>query len=150
MTREEIITEIGRYFTIDELVCTHILTRWAGRSWQFLDTDYLHTLLVIRRDILQRPMYCNDHNNGAHQHGMRCNMCDLVRSKAAAYLSSHVLGKAGDFTVSGMTAEEARRKIKAFGHRLPCNVRLEKGVSWLHIDVLPQHGVTDKVYEFSA
>lgn len=69
MTREEIITEVGRYFTIDELACNHILTRWAGRSWQFLDTDYLHTLLVIRRDILQRPMYCNDHNNGTHQRG---------------------------------------------------------------------------------
>lgn len=148
MTREEILTEIQQFFTIDELVCDHILTRWGTRAWQFLETDYLHALLVIRRDILGRAMYCNDHSAGTLQRGMRCNMCRIVREKASAYLSSHVLGRAGDFTVSGMPAAEARAAIKAAADLLPCNVRLEADVSWLHIDTLPQQGVTDRVYEF--
>ena len=148
MTREDILTEIKRFFDIDELVCKHTLAKWGERAWQFLDTDYLHTLLVIRRDILQKPMYCNSY--GLNQRGLRCNLCPIVEEKKDVYLSSHILGKAGDFTVSGMTAEEARQKIKQFAHRLACNIRLEGGVSWLHIDVLPQAGVTEKVYIFKA
>lgn len=147
-TREEILKGIKQYFDIDELVCDHVVAKWGVNSWQFLDTAYLHTLLVIRRDILQRPMWCNGKN--AHQRGLRCNRCDLVRTKNQPYLSAHVLGKAGDFTITGMTAEQARQKIRQCADQLPYPVRLERGVSWLHVDTLPQVGVKDKVYEFSA
>lgn len=146
MTRNEIIRALRQFFDIDELVCSHTLAAWGERAWQFLATDYLHALLIIRRDILRRPMYCNGF--GKYQRGLRCNMCPLVAEKESVYLSSHVLGQAGDFTVEGMTAKEARALIRANAHLLPCNIRLEGGVSWLHIDTLPQVGVTDKVYVF--
>lgn len=145
-TRSEIIKELHKYFQISELVCEHTHSKWGERAWQFLDTDYLHALLVIRRDILQVPMTCN--HDGAYQRGLRCNMCELVKEKSRNYLSSHVLGKAGDFTCKGLTAQQARERIKANAHLLPCNIRLEDNVSWLHFDVLPQYGVTDKVYFF--
>lgn len=148
MKRNEIITEIGKFFTIEELVCDHTLAKWGEKSWQFLDTAYLHNLLVIRRDILQLPMICN--HDEAHQRGLRCNRCELVKDKSSVYLSSHVLGKAGDFTVQGITAQEARSRIRNNAHLLPYPLRMEGGVSWLHIDVLPQYGVTQKVYEFTA
>jgi hypothetical protein len=61
-----------------------------------------------------------------------------------------MLGKAGDFTVQGMTAEEARRRIKDNAHLLPYPLRMEAGVSWLHFDVLPQYGINAKVYEFKG
>lgn len=147
MTREDIIRDLRRYFQIAELVCNHTHSRWGERSWQFLDTDYLHALLIIRRDILQVPMTCN--HDGARQRGLRCNMCELVKGKTRNYISSHILGKAGDFTPKGMTAEQARQRIKANAHLLPCPIRLEAGVEWLHFDVLPQYGVTEKVYEFT-
>lgn len=148
MKRNEIITEIGKFFTIEELVCDHTLAKWGEKSWQFLDTAFLHNLLVIRRDILQLPMICN--HDEAHQRGLRCNRCELVKDKSSVYLSSHVLGKAGDFTVQGITAQEARSRIRNNAHLLPYPLRMEGGVSWLHIDVLPQYGVTQKVYEFTA
>ena len=148
MNRNEIIRELHDYFQISELVCPHTHSQWGERAWQFLDTNYLHCLLIIRRDILKAPMTCN--HEGAGQRGLRCNRCELVKSKNKAYLSAHILGKAGDFTVQGMTAQEARSKIRNNAHLLPCNIRLENGVSWLHFDVLPQYGVTAKVYEFSA
>lgn len=147
MTREDIIRDLRRYFQIAELVCNHTHSRWGERSWQFLDTDYLHALLIIRRDILQVPMTCN--HDGARQRGLRCNMCELVKGKTRNYISSHILGKAGDFTPKGMTAEQARQRIKENAHLLPCPIRLEAGVEWLHFDVLPQYGVTEKVYEFT-
>lgn len=146
MNRESIIRELHRYFQISELVCDHTHSRWGERSWQFLDTAYLATLLIIRRDILQVPMICN--TSSAHQRGLRCNRCQLVQGKGKVYLSSHILGKAGDFTVQGLTAEQARQRIIENAGMLPCNIRLEGGVSWLHFDVLPQFGVTEKVYVF--
>ena len=148
MNRDDILREIKMFFDIKELVCNHAYDKWHDKAWQFLDTDYLHALLVIRRDILKSGMVCN--SDSAKQRGLRCNRCELVRHKQSVYLSAHILGKAGDFTISGMTAEEARQKIKANAHLLPCNIRIEGGVSWLHIDVLPQSGVTQKVYEFKV
>lgn len=147
-TRDDIIRELHNYFQIRELVCEHTFSKWGERAWQFLDTNYLACLLVIRRDILQLPMVCN--HDGANQRGLRCNRCELVRDKGSVYLSSHVLGKAGDFTVQGITAQEARSRIRNMAHLLPCPIRMEGGVSWLHFDVLPQYGITDKVYEFTA
>ena len=148
MTRQEILTAIKPYFDIDELVCNHTFAKWDEKAWQFLDTDFLHCLLVIRRDIVKRPMWCN--GSQKKQRGLRCNRCDMVKSKSTVYLSAHVLGKAGDFTISGLSAEKARELIKANADLLPCPIRMEKGVSWLHFDVLPQYGVTAKVYEFTA
>ena len=148
MTRTEILAAIKPYFDLDELVCPHVYSKWGEKAWQFLDTDYLHCLLIVRRDILQKPMYCN--GKGKTERGLRCNRCSIVRGKSGPYLSAHVLGKAGDFTVVGMSAEDARKAIKANASKLPCNIRLEKGVTWVHMDVLPQYGITQKVYEFSA
>ena len=148
MTREQILAEIRKYFDVDELVCNHTFAKWGVQSWQFLDTDYLHALLVIRRDILKRPMWCN--GTQKKQRGLRCNRCDMVRGKSSVYLSAHVLGKAGDFTISGLTAEQARTLIKQNAAMLPCNIRIEKAVSWLHFDVLPQYGINSRVYEFDG
>lgn len=147
MNREQIIRELHRFFQVRELVCSHVFSKWGERSWQFLSTDYLHNLLVIRRDILQMPMVCN--HDGAEQRGLRCNMCRMVKEKKAAYLSSHILGRAGDFSVQGLTAQEARSRIRTMQNLLPYPMRMEGGVSWLHIDTLPQFGITEKVYEFT-
>ena len=49
-----------------------------------------------------------------------------------------------------MQAEKMRELIKANANLLPCNIRIEGGVSWLHFDVLPQYGINQKVYEFQA
>lgn len=146
MTREEIIEALRQYFNVKELVCPHCYAKWGERSWQFLDTMWLWCLLIIRRDILKVPMTCNDASHT--QRGLRCNLCELVKSKLRVYLTSHLFGKAGDFTAKGMTAEQARQKIIDNADLLPCNIRLEAGVTWIHFDVLPQYGITDKVYVF--
>jgi len=151
MTREDIIKELAKYFSIKELVCDHTFAKWGERSWQFLDTDFMHALLVIRRDILRVPMTCNF--STSNQRGLRCNCCQLVYSKSKLgqnYLSAHIFGKAGDFTPKGMTAAQARSIIVSHQDLLPCNIRMEKDVTWLHFDVLPQYGINDKVYLFKA
>jgi hypothetical protein len=65
-------------------------------------------------------------------------------------LSAHCLGEGGDsvFSVNtGMTAAKARNLIRKKQHLLPYNVRIEKNVSWLHIDCFDM-GV--KVSEFTG
>lgn len=93
-------------------------------------------------------MICN--NASMTQRGMRCNRCHVVTSKATPYISAHILGKGGDFTVKGMTADQARQKIKANAHLLPCHIRIENEVNWLHFDVRSQDNFAGKVYEFMA
>lgn len=149
MTREDILKEISKYFSVKELVCNHTYAKWGEKSWQFLDTNFLHALLVIRRDILQVPMTCNF--GQSTQRGLRCNCCQQVYSKSTLgqnYLSSHIFGKAGDFTPKGMTSAIARKVIQEHADMLPCNIRMEDGVTWLHFDVLPQYGIQEKVYLF--
>ena len=153
MTREQILTDIKKFFTISELVCDHTFNRYGEAAWKFLDTNYLHALLIIRRDILKRPMVCNSRT--AKQRGLRCNCCTIVKNKNTIYLTPHGFGKAGDFSVDGMTASEARELIKKNADLLPCKVRLEKWdssgkeISWLHIDVFDEEK-NPKVYEFKA
>lgn len=150
MERQEIINEFKQrgLFDIDELVCNHTFAKWGEQSWQFLRTEYLHNLLIIRRDIIMKPMFCNDAQH--FQKGLRCNMCDLVHSKNVVYLSSHILGCAGDFTSPNMTAEQMRQLIIANADKLPYPCRLEDDVSWLHMDTLPQYGITKNVYLFKG
>ena len=147
MERKDLITKVRQFFSIEELVCPHAYRKWGQRCWQFLDTAFLETLYVIRKEILGVPMYCNI---GEYtQRGLRCNKCKMVANKSVSYLSAHVLGKAGDFSVQGMTAEEARQKIIENADRLPHPIRMEANVVWLHIDVLEQYGIDEKVHLFN-
>lgn len=151
VTRYQILSQVKDYFDVKELVCNHTYAKWGERSWRFLDTNYLYALLVIRRDILRAPMTCN--TGTATQRGLRCNKCDLVSLKPSVYLSGHIFGKAGDFTVKGMSAEEARKRIKACVYMLPCPIRMEAGVSWLHFDVMPNDDAGEtppRITEFTA
>ena len=146
--RDAIIKALKPYFHVKELVCPHCYAKHGERSWQFLDTNLLYCILLIRETILCRPMYVN--GKTYKQRGLRCNMCDIVKSKTDVYLSAHVLGKAIDFTVSGMNAEEARKRIKQHAASFPCNIRLEADVSWIHFDVVQTYGNEDKVYVFKG
>lgn len=44
--------------------------------------------------------------------------------------------------------KEARNKIIQNAHLLPYPIRMEKNVTWLHIDTLPQHSITEKIHLF--
>lgn len=148
MTRQEIITELKNYFSIEELVCPHCFKKFGDKSWRFLDTELLHTILIVRRDILKVQMMCN--SGDYTQRGLRCNLCYESRSrtlKGEMYLSAHCNGAGADFVFKAITAEKARSLIKEQQNLLPYNIRLEKNVSWLHIDCFD---TGQKVYEFNT
>ena len=147
MTRQEIIKELIKYFDIKELVCNHIYEKFNTQAWMFLSTPLLHTLLVLRTEVINLPIVIN--TSSLKQRGMRCNMCPIVKGKTSAYLSAHVTGNGIDFSCSSKSAEELRQIIKDNQDKLPYPIRLEDGVTWVHIDVYDQ-GFYNKITMFKA
>ena len=150
MTRAEIISSLKKYFKVKELVCPHVLEKHGERAWMFLVTIYLHTLLVLRRDILKVPLVCNTAT--LTQRGLRCNLCDVVKEKTEddiVYLSAHHLGIGGDLSSPEMTAEEMRQKIEEKQDLLPYPVRIELKVNWLHIDCYDDIDNDNKITYFN-
>lgn len=152
MTRQEIINKVKKYFDIRELVCPHTFNKWGEKSWQFLVTNQLETILFTR-ELLKVGMTCNNYHIGGSrtESGLRCNICSIPKGntmKNNSYLSAHCLGAGNDFVFSNITAEEAREIIRKNVHLYPHPIRLEKGVSWLHIDSYDT-GNGQKLVEFS-
>lgn len=140
MERIDIINKLRKYFKIQELVCKHVYTSFGEKSWQFFDTNLLRTLLTLREDIFQRPMTINNWHDGKNysQRGLRCNVCQIPSDKTKddkIYMSAHCNGAGIDFDVKDMLAKESRDLIKKNSIKLPNRIRLEKDVSWVHLDV---------------
>ena len=146
MTRADIIFQLRAFFDVSELVCPHTYKRFGELSWQFFDTATLHTLLVLRREILCVPMTINA--GESTQRGLRCNLCELVKGKKKQYLSAHLMGKGFDVVSSQMTAQQMRDKISANADKLPYPIRIEKDVTWLHFDTFDPTNGEDKITLF--
>lgn len=152
MTKQEVIKQLKPYFKISELVCPHTFQKFGEKSWQFLNTELLETLLVLRTKVFNAPMAVNNGSNFT-QRGLRCNICQLPKDqtmKGSQYLSAHCLGSAIDCDVKGMTAEEARKKIAANQSMLPYPIRVERAVTWLHFDVYNDGTTITKYSEFNG
>lgn len=130
---------IKKYFDIEELVCRHVYKKFGESAWSFFDERLLETLLVIREK-LGKAIYVNNWQVGGNltQRGLRCNVCALVAEKTAlekVYMSTHMQGNGIDFDVKGMSAQEVRDWTVRNQILLPYPVRLEDGVTWVHLDL---------------
>ena len=128
-----------QYFELHELVCPHVYRVWGEKAWMYLDEKGLITIDWLRRTI-GKSMTINDWYEGGtfDQRGLRCILCDIVKEKSdkgELYVSAHLLGKGYDADIKGLTAEEVRLWLSKNKDKLPYNIRVEKGVKWLHIDV---------------
>ena len=137
------------HFQLHELVCKHIYEKYGEQAWQFLDPRLIETIDWIR-DTFNKPIEINNYewNGDDKQSGLRCNLCHLVKSKTdkgIVYMSAHNEGQAVDFSVNGMSAGEVRRWLKQHEDHLPYPIRLEDGVSWVHLDC---RNTGQKVYIF--
>ncbi len=153
MTRNELITEVSKYFKIQELVCSHCYSKFGEASWQFISTELLSTIYTLRCIIFNKPMTINTwHNAGQFsQRGLRCNICQLVKSKNSIYLSAHCLGKAIDFNVSGMTSSEVNQAVRDNADKFEYPIRLESNTDgWSHVDVFQPKGSTKQLVEFNG
>ena len=128
METKEIIKKLGNYFDLVELVGPKEYKRDGDLCWRYLRPEFLHTLLIVREDILKVPMYVNNWDKGGQfdERGFRCNISDIVKQKTIGgklYISPHSLGCALDFDAKGMTSEQARNKIIQLKGLLPYPIR---------------------------
>ena len=155
MDRYRIINQLKNYFEIYELVDESVYKKDGQRAWRYFSTDLLHCLLIIRKE-LNKPITINDWfwNGQFSQRGLRHNLSDLVINKNRPYLSAHMMGKAIDFDVKGMTAGEVRKWLYDNPHKMPCKIRLEnrlKGqpINWVHLDIIDEK-TNEKIYLFDV
>ena len=96
----------------------------------FFDRKLLETIDVVR-EIIGLPLICNTwfQDGNRKNCGFRTMQCEV-----GAAQSQHKLGKAVDLICHKMSAEEMRQKIEANKDKLPYQIRIESGTSWLHID----------------
>ena len=134
MTRNELIKKVKENFQLKELVCPHCVKTYGDKAWQFLSTELLSTIYILRNEVVKKLMVVNTGTTFT-QRGLRCNICELVKGKTTPYMSAHCLGKAIDFHVNGMSAEEVRQLIKANIDKFEYPIRLEEDVTWVHVDV---------------
>lgn len=154
LNQVELIAQIKKYFSIKELVCPHTYKKFKELSWQFYDRLQLENILSLRTQIIGIPMICNNWDDCGEfsQRGLRCNLCELSRvatSQGKLYMSSHSNGAGNDFTAKGLSAETCRKLIKTHIDDLPNPCRIEKDVTWLHIDCY-NPGTESKLIEFAG
>lgn len=140
----------SRFFKIYELVSPNVYRKYGERAWMFFDPRLIETLEFIR-EYFEEPITINNWywSGKFTQRGLRENTCPIVKNKTndfEIYLSAHVLGMGVDFNINGYSAEEIRNKLIEIKDLLPYPIRLEKDVSWIHIDVM--NNGKDKVYIF--
>ncbi len=158
MTDEQILKGIKIDFCIEEFVSPRVFKKYGESAWQFLDMRMLHTVYIVR-ELLGKSITINNWKWGGKftQRGLRSNVGYIFKSKflkGVMYLSGHVLGKAVDFDVKGMTAVEVREWLVRNQKQLPYKIRLEcklngKEITWTHLDLLYNER-NDKVYRFNV
>lgn len=132
---------VSKYFKIQELVSENVYKKYGEKSWEFIDTKLIKVLDLLREHF-NRPITVNDWMWGGtlEQRGLRTNLDELVKNKTekgTLYISQHVLGKAVDFNVKGLSSEEVYKEILKNKNKFYLISRIENIDStptWVHID----------------
>lgn len=148
------ISYIPKYFDIQELMPPKMLSLedWQApkhmcQAWANFDPKLLETIDVIRGEIVQQPLLCNTwHMDGNRIYcGLRPSVCSI-----GAQQSRHKFGQAADLVCYKYTAEQMRQMIVEQQDKLPYPIRIEDGVSWLHVDVADIDYNGQKIYLFKG
>ena len=156
MTEKQIITKFTEYFDMQEVVGERVFKKYGDRCIRFFDIRLLETMVILREGI-NKPIFCNNWaypertTRRQEQRGLRTNVQPLVKDKTfrnQLYVSPHIQGKGLDFDVQGMSADSVRLWIMTNGFKFPYKIRLERGVSWVHLDIVYEEK-NNKIYLFN-
>ena len=131
----------SKYFKIQELVSKKVYDNYGEQAWMFIDTKLIKVLDLLREHF-NKPITINNWMWGGtlEQRGLRTNLDELVKKKTekgTLYISQHILGKAADFNVKGLSSEEVYKEILKNRGKFYLISRIENIDStptWVHID----------------
>lgn len=137
--------KVSEHIDLRELIPPETWNDYGDSAVRFID-DRIPTLLEKIRSLCGgKPMIINSWSYGGKfkYRGFRPVSC-----KIGAVKSQHRIGKAIDFDIKGMTAEQVRGVLRLNQIELMKLglTRIETGVSWVHID-LKETGL-NHLYEF--
>lgn len=139
------MNKISEHIDLRELIPPETWKLHATGAIEFIDPRIPCLLERIRSLCGNQPMTINNwHYGGRFKYrGFRPESC-----KIGAVKSQHKVGKAVDFDIKGMTAEQVRGVLRLNQIELMKLglTRIETGVSWVHID-LKETGL-NHLYEF--
>ena len=144
---------IQDYFNISEVVCPEVYHKYNEFAWNFFDMRLLIIMEAIRTK-LNKKITVNDYQVHGQftQRGLRCVQCqimiDLFKS-GNLFVDPHALGKAWDFDIEGLVAQEVRDYLIQNKTLWPYPFRLENSVNWIHLDVYSD-GSNGKVVLFNS
>ena len=129
----------SKYFKIQELVSENVYKKYGEKAWEFIDTRLIKVLDLLREHF-GKPVTINNWCFGGtlHQRGLRANKDEIVTSKKDYYISQHCLGKAVDFNVKGLSAQEVYQEILDNKDKFYLISRIENikdTPTWVHIDI---------------
>lgn len=133
----------SRYFDIQELVDEITYKARGEKAWELLDPNLIKVIDRIKEEFSEGTMVINNWQWGGprSESGLR-----NAFSRHYSPYSQHSLGKAVDCIFSAYETEEVRQYIIDNIEKFPEIKGIEKGVSWLHIDVRNR----DELLIFSA
>ncbi len=127
---------LPKQFVVQELVPPEMFKRFIDLSIRYVDPRLLVVLGEIR-EWLDRPMTINNWHTGGNREWSGIRTPD---SPYYSKYSGHSWGMAFD-AVGDWDAGMVRKAITSGQLKLSYPVRLESGVSWLHVDVMAQSPV---------
>lgn len=130
------------HFGLYELVDPATYNKYGEFAWQFMDASLLKCMDIIR-DELKSPITVNNWKWGGNRSWSGLRTPD---SPYYSIYSPHTRGSAIDFLTEGFTADYVRDVIRRLFNegKLPVDgIRLEMGVSWIHIDVNNVTGIVE-------
>ncbi|MEL4402212.1 D-Ala-D-Ala carboxypeptidase family metallohydrolase [Shewanella algae] len=125
---------VCKHFKIYELVDRKTYNDRGEKAWQLFDPRLLK-LLDQLRELFDAPITINNWYWGGQfsNRGLRTSASPYYRP-----YSQHSFGRAVDFDVKGLTADQSREKIIEWfnnGILEIDSITLELGVNWVHLDV---------------
>lgn len=121
------------HFDLQELVDPDTFATYGERAWQFLDPRLLANMDRIRNRY-DRPIWVNSWNIPGGKFSYRGFRPPSY--KGGAPFSQHRFGRAFDFDVQGMTAEEVREDIRKNPDNFDFSsiTCVELDTNWVHVD----------------
>jgi len=119
-----------RHFIVQEFVPPELYKALGARSIFVMDY-YIVKMADAIREYFGLPMTINNWKWGGKFKYRGFRPCEC---KVGAKYSLHRTGKAIDFDIAGVSAEEVRQEILNHPRLFPHIAALEKGVSWVHAD----------------
>jgi len=124
----------SKFFDVREFVPPDVYKDRGINAWMLIDPRLIEVMDVIR-EAVKAPITINNYVWGGSR---RWSGLRLSGSPYYSPYSQHSYGRAVDFLVKGMKAEEVRKLIKQLFQdgKLPViGLRMELRVSWVHLDV---------------